>query len=139
VIPAMRKYYNDNLEFRSFIDNINPDNFAEAADFVTSSIKENTGEYTDLKHLVSMLDVDFCVMFQNLIQAPVRLSVSENMIKKMYDESGFSEPERLKRYVVRQNIRKFLAPFHYEHQHPLSELFWGSGNLEFIAQKHSAK
>jgi len=135
IIPAVREYYNGNREFKQFIDNVSPENFEDAGIFVERMMKEHTGEVANLDILTSLLDVDFCVMLQNLIQAPVRLSVPEKMIREMYDESGFCVPRRLGRYVKRQNLRKYLAPFHYDHDNATSQLFWGSGNLEFIGEK----
>ena len=45
------------------------------------------------------------------------------------------EVRRLRRYVKRENIRKFSAPLHYDVEHPISKLLYGSGNLEFIGKK----
>ena len=30
----------------------------------------------------------------------------------------------------------FTAPLHYEHENPISKIFYGSGNLEFLAKKY---
>lgn len=135
VIPAVREYYRNNAEFKAFIDNVDPDNFEGAAQHVSETMMKQTGEDPKLDALIKLLDVDFCVMLQNLIQAPVRLAVPETMIRNLYSEQGFEDVKRLRRYVMRKNIRKYLAPFHYAHDHPMSKLFWGSGNLEFIARK----
>ena len=136
IIPAVRKYYSDNADFKAFIDNVAPEDFEQASSLITEKIAQHTGKDENLDALLELLDVDFCVMLQNLIQAPVRLPVPESMVRDMYSQAGFESPKRLKRYVVRQNIRKYFAPFHYEHDNPLSKLFWGSGNLELIAEKN---
>lgn len=135
LVPAMREYYRSNSQFKDFIDGICPENFEEAVSLATQVLRDNQQSPVDYSVFLSQLDVDFCVMLQNLIQAPVRLRVDEEMVRSMYSQHGFEAPKRLRRFVERKNIRKFLAPFHYEYNHSFSQLFWGSGNLEFMAYK----
>jgi ubiquinone/menaquinone biosynthesis C-methylase UbiE len=135
VIPAVRQYYAKDEAFRGFIDNVSPENFHQMSELITRVSGTYTDEALDVSKWIGLLDTDFCVMLQNLIQAPVRLPVSEQMVLSMYRENGFEPPNKLKRYVKRQNIRKYLAPFHFESENSISRLFWGSGNLEFIAEK----
>ena len=70
-----------------------------------------------------------------LLQAPLQLVIDEAMVREMYAEAGFEEPTRLRRYVKRENIRRFLAPLHYERDDELVQIIYGSGNLEFIARR----
>ena len=135
LIPAAREYYRNNAEFKAFIDNVSPENFEEAAAQAQAIASQHSAGALDYSLLLSLLDVDFCVMLQNLIQAPVRLPVSEEMVREMYAEHGFDEPRRLSRFVERKNVRKYAAPFHYDYDNPFSKLFWGSGNLEFLGEK----
>ena len=74
-------------------------------------------------------------MLQNLLQPPVRLKLNEDYIKKCYQREFFQDVIRLKRFVKRQNIQMSTAPLHYEHENPISKIFYGSGNLEFLAVK----
>ena len=79
-----------------------------------------------------MFDLDFCVMLQNLLQAPVRLKVSESDILGYYKNNKFQHPKRLKRFVKRQNIRKYTAPLHYLANFQFLKIIYGSGNLELL-------
>ena len=137
IIPAVRDYYDSNPEFKKFIDHVSPGDFEAQAGFIREVMQRETGENVNLGALTALLDVDFCVMLQNLIQAPVRLPVDEAMVRELYAEHGFQAPKRLRRYVKRKNIRKYLAPFHYEHEHPFSRMIWGSGNLEMLGEKQN--
>ena len=136
IIPAAREYYSVNKEFKTLIDNISPSNFEE----IFENIKKTSEDYgiafdIDEITLRKMFDLDFCVMLQNLLQAPIRLKVSESDILGYYENNKFQHPKRLKRFVKRQNIRKYTAPLHYLTEFPISKIIYGSGHLEFIAQK----
>jgi len=135
IVPALRNYYKENSEFRNLIDKISKESFAETLDFIMSEIEKHTGEKLDLNNLKNLLDTDLCVTIQNVIQAPVRLKIDEYFIRKQYTQNNFHRIHRLKRYVKRENIRKYLAPLHFNIDYPISKILYGSGNLEFIGQK----
>lgn len=136
VYPAIRAYYQENEEFRHFIDKIDPNDFTSIARYIASESRRHGNELGfDLEVLSNLLDVDLCVTLQNIIQAPVRLPISPEFVADQYALHGFSELRRLKRFVHRKNVRKVFAPLHYAHEHPLSRILYGSGNLEYIAQK----
>lgn len=135
IVPAVREYYRTNSEFKDLIDNIQEKDFDDVTEFISKKMKEHTNEDIDLSFLKEMFDTDLCVTIQNIIQAPVRLKIDENYIKKQYLQNEFTNIKRLRRYVKRENIRKFFAPLHYERDYPLSKILYGSGNLEFLAQK----
>ena len=92
-------------------------------------------EKLSLKLFKGLFDEDYCVMIQNIIQAPVRLPIEEKYILNLYSKYGLKKPKRLKRFVKRSNIRKFFAPLHYHRDTEISKILYGSGNLEFISQK----
>jgi hypothetical protein len=133
LFPAAREYYREDESFRRFVDNIEPKNFHE----LIAISEKKLG--ISLSFLKGLIDVDFVVLFQNVIQAPVRLQITEAEIRKWYADNGFKEPRRLSRYVERKNIRKFTAPLHENAQtanpHPMVQMLFGSGYLEFIAEK----
>jgi len=133
--PAIRQYYRTNAEFKKLIDNINPSNFEEFFELISKKIKEHTDEEIDLGFLKKYFDTDLCVTIQNVIQAPVRLAISEEFVNSEYKKYGFDSIRKLNRYVKRENIRKFLAPLHYEKEYFLSKILYGTGQSEFIAQK----
>lgn len=135
IIPAVRKYYAENEQFKQFIDNESPEKFHSIIDFIQSEHAKYENNSLNLEWLKPLLDVDFCVFLQNLIQAPVRLPVDEQFIRELYDRNNFHSLKRLHRYVKRQNIRKIFSPLHFNYDSTISQILYGSGNLEFIAQK----
>ena len=137
VVPAVRDYYNKNPDFKKLIDSISPETFSETFDFISKTMEKHTGEKPDLKFLDRLFDVDLCVTIQNVIQAPVRIikELDENFITEHYEKHNFVNIRRLRRYVKRENIRKFLAPLHFEKDNPISKVLYGEGNMEFIGQK----
>lgn len=135
IIPAVREYYRTNKEFKSFIDDTSPEKFTKLIDFIQKEYRQHEESSLDLEWLKPLLDVDFLVFLQNVLQVPVRLKIDEPFIKKLYMQNGFSSLQRLHRYVKRKNIRKVFSPLHYHYESPVSQMLYGSGNLEFIAQK----
>lgn len=54
---------------------------------------------------------------------------------RVANDEDAKEPRRLTRYVKRKNIRKFTAQLHTVRDNPLVDMIYGTGNLEFIAEK----
>jgi SAM-dependent methyltransferase len=135
ILPAIRGHYRSNADFRDFIDGLQPEHLMHLVRLVEQGIEEHEGERIPLSALFSdMIDEDLCVFFQNVTQVPVRLEIDEEMIRAMHRDAGLDNPQRLKRYVLRKNIRRFFAPLHYQHDDRMARLLYGSGNFEFIAQ-----
>ncbi len=132
IFPAIRKYYRENDVFKRFMDNVSPEDFHNIIDLIMKGLEKYDGEKINLSALKNLFDVDFSVFLQNFTQAPVRLSISEEFIRKLYSDNGLNNVRRLRRYVKRKNIRKFFAPLHYEVDHPVSKMLYGCGSLEFI-------
>ncbi len=135
IIPSIRKYYRENEKFKLFIDAISPDDLQQIIDTIMEGISHHEGKTIKLDALKTLFDVDFCVFLQNFTQAPVRLPIDEALIRRLYSDHGLEGIRRLKRYVKRENIRQFFAPLHYDVENPISQLLYGTGNLEFIGKK----
>lgn len=135
IYPAIRDHYRDNRAFRELIDHLQPSDFHALLDFIATTLRDRQGESIDVGGLKELIDTDLCVTIQNILQAPVRLQISPEWIAHAYGSHGFEAPRPLKRYVTRHNIRKYFAPLHYFREHPVSQLLYGSGNLEYIARK----
>lgn len=135
--PALRNYYANNNSFREVIDNLNPEIVKNFFLTINNGIKEHTGESFNTEKLDELFDIDFCTTVQNIIQAPTRLikELDEEYIMNKFDELGFEDIKRCKRYVHRNNIRKYLAPLHFDNSSLYSQLLYGDGNLEYIARK----
>lgn len=136
--PAIRGYYRRDADFKAWVDTISPESFSELFDFMEGQAEAQGAEPLRLHELKELFDVDLCVSIQNIIQAPVRLSISPEFVEAHYVQYGFEAARRLQRYVHRKNIRKFFAPLHFARQHPVARFLYGSGNLEYIAHKPSS-
>lgn len=137
LLPALRGYYDRNLEFKKLIDNLTPDMFSELFKVINDGMKKNTGETFEYEKLDKLFDIDFCTSVQNIIQAPTRLimELDEEFILSKFKEYNFIDVKQCKRFVKRENFRKFLAPLHYDTSNTYAKILYGAGNLEFIARK----
>ena len=114
IIPATRNYYKNNANFKKFIDKLSPEDFHHIIDFISKKMEKHTNEKIILESIKPLLDVDFCVTIQDILQTPLRLTFLEGFILEQYQERGFYQIKRLKKYVVRKNIRKFTAHIRWE-------------------------
>lgn len=134
IIDPVRAYYKSNATFRQFIDGVQPAQLHGAIDFIGAALRKR-GEAIDLNAVKPLIDEDLCVYFQNVCQAPTRLKLSRAFLLSLLEKNGLTEIRPLKRYIERKNVRKFLAPLHYECEHPMSKVLFGTGSIEYIARK----
>ena len=137
IFPAVREYYNENEEFKNLIDNITPETFLGLTNEINKYLGKMNNESLDGDLVGNLFDVDYCTYIQNVIQPPTRhiFYLSESWAKSRYMENGFEEPKQCKRYVQRKNIRKYMAPLHYDNSSVYSKILFGPGSLEYIAKK----
>ena len=135
VVPAIKNYYDKNINFKKFIDGLSPEDFSQIMDFISKKMKEHTNEKIDLDRFKPLFDIDFCVTIQDMLQTPLRQSFPENFILDEYKKNGFKNVKQLKKYIERKNIRKFTAPLHYYTNNKISKLIYGTGYLEYIGKK----
>ena len=137
IVPATRSYYENNVNFKKFIDKLSPKDFHQIIDFISEKMEKHTNEKIFLENIKPLLDVDFCVTIQDILQTPLRLTFPEGFILKQYEQHGFRQIKRLKKYVMRKNIRKFTAPLHYYTNNKISKILYGTGYHEYIAKKNN--
>lgn len=137
IFPAVREYYNENPDFKEFIDNIKINNVRETIAGINEVLAEQGKAPIDATMAETLFDVDYITYLQNVIQAPTRhiFYIDEEWSAKSYTEYGFEDPKRCRRFVERKNIRQFLAPLQYNTNLKLGKLLFGGGNLEFISKK----
>ena len=137
ILPAVRKHYQSNKDFKKFIDNLNVKEMNKILKFVVKISKRNNGPKLNYNFLKTMLSEDFCVFLHNHIQAPYCWSneTTEKFIRAMYKKNGFSEVKRITKFVKRTDIRKFLAPLHFERDNHISKILYGDGYMQFIGKK----
>jgi hypothetical protein len=137
IFPYLRKRYREDPELKRLIDDATPEFFREVLRFVSREMERHTGERWDPKPIAQLFGEDFCVFLQNVCQPPQRLMLecSPNFVEGLYRKHGYTDVRRLRRYVRRTDVRRFLAPLHYNKEHPLSRLLYGEGSVEYIARK----
>lgn len=137
ILPAVRKHYKLDKDFKKFIDNLNFKEIDKIIKFIIKVSNINKGPRLDYNFMKNMLSEDFCVFLHNHIQAPYWLTneCTEEFIIQMYKKNGFSKIKRIKKFVNRSDIRKFLAPLHYERDSHISKILYGQGYMQFIAKK----
>lgn len=132
---ALRSYYRNNKDFADFVNNVSPKLLNELFVFLEEKIKQHTGETIELDFLKKLFDEDFCITIQNTIQCHTRQNFSPDYFSELFAINGFGEPTKLKRYVKRNNIRKFVAPLHFYDENYFAKLFYSNGYVDCIAQK----
>lgn len=132
---SVRQYYRENEQFKKFVDNISPELINMLLDFIVEKTKYHTSEEIDLSQLKILFDEDLCITIQNTIQCHTRRNISKEYIEELLLENGFNNAKRLKRYVERNNIRKFVSPLHYYDENEFAKLFYSNGYIDCIAQK----
>ena len=140
VLPAIQKYYNDNIYFKELIDNISPKKIHDIFDFIVKEHLQQTGEHIEPEHIKtikSLFGVDYCVFLQNFIQRPTDFSsiCTPEFVESLYEKNGFHSIVRQSHYVKRKDIRKFLAPLHYSKNELISKAFYDRGAVDFIGVK----
>ncbi|MDR1236330.1 MAG: class I SAM-dependent methyltransferase [Holosporaceae bacterium] len=137
IFPALREHYKNNEEFKTFIDNIKTLDFENLLNKIDTELKSRGGEDVDCLSALKYFDEDFCVYLQNVLQPPSRLhqQCSSEYVNSLYERTGLGNIRRLKRYVTRNNVRKFFAPLHYDRDHKWSKILYGEGSVEYIGQK----
>lgn len=137
LFPAFRRYYRNNVDFKEMIDSISPEVIRSILRVISEGMHRHTGEKFDYDEFARLFDWDFCAFVQNIIQAPKRFCIELNRewVEKQFGNNGFELPLRCRRYVVRKNIRKYLAPIHYDLESKMSKILYGEGNMKWISVK----
>ena len=83
----------------------------------------------------TLFDEDLALTIKDRIKSPIYLEHSEEEIVAFLKDAGFSVTQRLTRYPVYRNIRKFLSPLYYQYNSEFSKLLYGSGCILIKAKK----
>jgi len=139
IVKSLRQAYKEDEEFKSFIDNITP----EGVNNEISSIYKNCEEYDGrldgaICLLATLITLDTTTFWQNMLQVPVQHGplLSEDWGRYEMERCGLINIRRPKgSYWIRNDFRRFLAPFHFSLESPLAKLFYGNGHVKLIAEK----
>ncbi len=160
-IPGIREFYHDGPkhkpEFKELIDNLSIErlkNFLHGNNIIRQKMGDKP---LPVELIMNFIDIDYLTFLQNIIKVPCRyiFKMNEAWAESRYAENGFIDLKRCKRYISRENIRTIFSAPQYAAGMPdeffddpssinsdalkelqlFSSLFFGRGNLEYIAQK----
>lgn len=134
---SVRQYYRENRSFKNFVDHITPELLDQLFVFILEKMQQHNNEdpEIDLNKLKTLFDEDLCISIQNTIQCHTRWNLDKDYAEEVFQKNGFGKPTRLKRYVKRNNIRKFVSPLHYYHDHEFAKILYGDGFIDCIMEK----
>ena len=134
-----KKFYRENSSFKEFIDNIEPADLHEAITFITDAMEKHGTPVASfaVNMFKKLVDEDLCIGIQNTLQSDTREMHPISLVNEILKENGFSELVRLKRYVKRSNIRKFVAPLHYYSENKYAKFLYGDGWVDGKSRKIS--
>ena len=137
IFPALQKYYKDNKYFKELIDNISPNKIHDIIDYITKEHSNQTGEILDSDPLKKLFGIDYCVFLQNYIKRPTDFSshCTPEFVESLYKENGFHSVIRHNYFVKRNDIRKYVAPLHYNKEMLISKALYGRGGVQYLGIK----
>ena len=140
LLPAWRQAYQEVPEFRAIIDGLTPERMKNygARYLQTLAAHDPTVDIAAVGSLLSLFTLDTVTFFQNALQAPTQLGpqLSEAWARTHYEALGFTNVRRVgDRYWRRNDIRKFAAPLHFDHEHPIGRVIYGDGHVKMMGEK----
>jgi len=140
LLPAWRQAYQEVPEFRAIIDGLTPERMQEygARYLQTLAAHDPTVDMAAVGSLLSLFTLDTATFIQNALQPPTALGpqLTEEWARAHYEALGFTNVRRVgQRYWQRNDIRKLVAPLHFDHEHPIGRVIYGSGHVKMMGEK----
>ena len=141
VMEVLRDEYQKNEAFKTYfdtalsVDDVH-DSFAWLKERVDDDGSENYAKCMSLLDVMeSLLDKDALLTVRDRVQAPMYRMYTEEQLKGMLSDAGFSSSYRVTRKPKFGNVRTLLAPLYHEYDHPLARLIYGEGMITLMATK----
>jgi ubiquinone/menaquinone biosynthesis C-methylase UbiE len=140
IVPSLRKAYLEDKEFKYLIDSIRPEEIQSDLEDVLDSAVDNdaTISKSHVHEIIKLITLDTTTFLQNMLQVPIQQGplLGFDWVRNILDQQGFGQIQRIpNKYWIRKDVRKFLAPFHFNSENRLSKIFYGDGHLKIIATK----
>lgn len=134
ICNAAREFYTENINFQRMVDCIRPEHMHSFFNYSIAFLRERDTPVEDgfINQLKELIDEDFCISIQNTLQCKKRESYPIDFISAIVCRNGFAKPVRLSRFVNRNNLRKYFAPFHYDRENEMSKILYGEGYVDCI-------
>ena len=78
---------------------------------------------------------DLVLTIKDRITAPVYRGIPEQELVSWLGANGFTNVQRLTRYLKCRDIRRFLSRFYFEYGHRFSRVLYGDGYVQLKATK----
>lgn len=138
-VNHLRGRYRRDRRFRDAVDGLTPEGLAASLDWLLAVRRQQEGSSEEEERFFrSLFDNDLILTIKDRLQAPTYhdFDFTEAQVRGWYESAGFSEIRRLSRYTRGfRNLRRFLAPLYWQHDHPLARLWFGEGYLQMIGTK----
>jgi ubiquinone/menaquinone biosynthesis C-methylase UbiE len=140
IVKALRAAYQEDPEFKAFIDNIDPDAINSELARIYRSCHEHDPRLREVPDSLfsNLITLDSATFWQNMLQVPVQQgpALSEEWGRSEMARNGLVNIRRPKgTYWLRNDFRRFLAPLHFSLGSPLASLFYGNGHVKLTAEK----
>ena len=140
IVKALRSAYQEDEEFRSFIDTINPKLINSAILEFFNKCSKYDPRLAEIPEdlLDSLITLDSTTFWQNMLQVPIQQGpkLSEQWGMKTMSKHGLENIRRpAGTYWIRNDFRRYLAPIHFSLDSSLARLFYGNGHVKLIADK----
>jgi|TARA_B100000315_G_scaffold184421_1_gene173487 ubiquinone/menaquinone biosynthesis C-methylase UbiE len=138
ITSMLREKYMEDERFRFVVENLQPTDLTGAIKWIFSVMEEHgdvSGKKIPWRHIEELIDNDLILTIKDRIMAPSYEENSEEELVNWLNDNGFTEIERLTRYPMIKNIRKFLSPFYFKYDSEMARFLYGSGGVQLKAVK----
>jgi SAM-dependent methyltransferase len=139
LLPAVRQAYRDNKDLRDYVDGLTPERLQrDLSDIVTVAKEHDSAIAPALAKAIGLLTLDTITFWQNVVQVPSQLGLdlTEEWARDQYARHGFGGVRRTPSvYWPRNDIRRFIAPFHFAAGNPVADLLYGGGHVKMIGDR----
>ena len=140
IIPALRKAYIEQKDFKKFIDTLNykkiTTELTKAA--LKAQVFDQSISNAFIKCIKDLFTLDSETFTKNMIQVPTQQGpkLGFTWLETQLKGLGLKNIKRIKeRYWIRNDYRKYLSPLHFFKKKGLAKLLYGNGHVKVIAKK----
>lgn len=141
IVPSLRKAYQEDLDFRHFIDGLDPKEVVDDLMYIYKSASAHDPRTLQvLPWLEKLITLDTTTFWQNMLQVPIQQGplLSEEWGFSIMKKHGLTSIRRPPgTYWLRNDFRAYLAPLHYFLENSIASLFYGNGHVKLIGHKAS--
>jgi ubiquinone/menaquinone biosynthesis C-methylase UbiE len=141
IIKALRSAYQEDQEFKEFIDTLDFKSLNSELSQIYNKCKmyDQRLSYIPEDFLSSLITLDSTTFWQNWLQVPVQNGpfLSEDWGRTEMAKNGLVNIRRpSETYWLRNDFRRFLAPIHFCLDSPLAKLLYGNGHVKLTGEKN---